>query len=93
LFRHTCVVILLQESAIDFTEIEEALVLVKQKKQKSIPDPDFLQKVDVEMSKGKYCDTKSGSYLLLDISTSTFCITIFTFRHFNIHFLYHNIYL
>jgi hypothetical protein len=60
LFRHTCVVILLQESAIDFTEIEEALVLVKQKKQKSIPDPDFLQKVDVEMSKGKYCDRKSG---------------------------------
>ena len=43
-----------KESAIDFTEIEEALVLVKQKKQKSIPDPDFLQKVDVEMSKDEH---------------------------------------
>lgn len=43
-----------KESAIDFSEIEEALVLVKQKKQKSIPDPDFLQKVDVEMSKNEH---------------------------------------
>ncbi|KAJ8302489.1 LOW QUALITY PROTEIN: hypothetical protein KUTeg_018885 [Tegillarca granosa] len=40
-----------KESAVDFTEIEEALVLVKQKKQKSIPKPDFLQKVDEELSK------------------------------------------
>lgn len=42
-----------QESAIDFSEIEEALVLVKQKKQQSVPDPDFLQRVDREMSKGE----------------------------------------
>ncbi|XP_076110467.1 protein fantom-like isoform X7 [Mytilus galloprovincialis] len=43
-----------KESAIDFSEIEEALVLVKQKKQKAIPDPDFLQKVDVEVSKDEH---------------------------------------
>ncbi|XP_062566792.1 protein fantom-like [Saccostrea cucullata] len=43
-----------KESAIDFTEIEEALVLVKQKKQQSVPDPDFLQKVDKEMSKDEH---------------------------------------
>ncbi|CAC5421683.1 RPGRIP1L [Mytilus coruscus] len=43
-----------KESAIDFSEIEEALVLVKQKKQKAIPDPDFLQKVDVEISKDEH---------------------------------------
>ncbi|CAG2189302.1 RPGRIP1L [Mytilus edulis] len=44
----------MRESAIDFSEIEEALVLVKQKKQKAIPDPDFLQKVDVEVSKDEH---------------------------------------
>ncbi|XP_052059742.1 protein fantom-like isoform X5 [Mytilus californianus] len=43
-----------KESAIDFSEIEEALVLVKQKKQKAIPDPDFLHKVDVEVSKDEH---------------------------------------
>lgn len=36
----------------DFTELEEALVLVKQKKQKEIKQPEFLQKVDEEMDKG-----------------------------------------
>ncbi|XP_022337426.2 protein fantom-like isoform X1 [Crassostrea virginica] len=43
-----------KESAIDFSEIEEALVLVKQKKQQSVPDPDFLQRVDREMSKDEH---------------------------------------
>uniref|UniRef100_K1QMS1 Protein fantom n=1 Tax=Magallana gigas TaxID=29159 RepID=K1QMS1_MAGGI len=43
-----------KESAIDFSEIEEALVLVKQKKQQSVSDPDFLQKVDREMSKDEH---------------------------------------
>ena len=43
----------IQESAVDFTEIEEALVLVKQKKQKLQAHPDFLQKVDEEFEKGK----------------------------------------
>ena len=42
----------LQESAVDFTEIEEALVLVKQKKQKLAAHPDFLQQVDEELEKG-----------------------------------------
>lgn len=40
-----------KESAVDFTEIEEALVLVKQKKQKLQAHPDFLQKVDEELEK------------------------------------------
>ncbi|XP_046328973.2 protein fantom-like isoform X2 [Haliotis rufescens] len=40
-----------KESAVDFTEMEEALVLVKQKKQKAMPQPDFLQQVDNEMTK------------------------------------------
>ncbi|XP_060079479.1 protein fantom-like isoform X2 [Ylistrum balloti] len=40
-----------KESAIDFTEIEEALVLVKQKRQQELPEPDFLQKVDIEKDK------------------------------------------
>ncbi|XP_069113817.1 protein fantom-like isoform X2 [Argopecten irradians] len=40
-----------KESAIDFTEIEEALVLVKQKRQQELPEPDFLQKVDMEKDK------------------------------------------
>ena len=37
------------EGALDFTEIEEALVLVKQKLS---AHPDFLQKVDEEFEKG-----------------------------------------
>ncbi|XP_067651381.1 protein fantom-like isoform X3 [Haliotis asinina] len=40
-----------KESAVDFTEMEEALVIVKQKKQKAMPQPDFLQQVDNEMTK------------------------------------------
>ncbi|KAL5022687.1 hypothetical protein ScPMuIL_001842 [Solemya velum] len=35
-----------RESAVDFTEIEEALVLIKTRKQKEIQQPDFLQAVD-----------------------------------------------
>jgi len=42
----------LQESAVDFTEIEEALVLVKQKKQKLAAHPEFLHRVDEELDKG-----------------------------------------
>ena len=41
-----------QESAVDFTEIEEALVLVKQRKQNLQAQPEFLQKVDEEFEKG-----------------------------------------
>ncbi|WAR12637.1 FTM-like protein, partial [Mya arenaria] len=39
------------ESAVDFTEIEEALVLVKQKKQKLTAHPEFLHRVDEELDK------------------------------------------
>ena len=41
------------EGAVDFTEIEEALVLGKQTKQKLSVHPDFLQKVDEEFEKGR----------------------------------------
>ena len=37
----------------DFMEIEEALVLVKQKKRKLSAHPDFLQKVDEEFEKSR----------------------------------------
>ncbi|XP_064640394.1 protein fantom-like isoform X3 [Lineus longissimus] len=40
-----------KESAVDFTEIEETLVLVKQKKEKGEQELDFLQKVDGETRK------------------------------------------
>ncbi|XP_060591570.1 protein fantom-like isoform X2 [Ruditapes philippinarum] len=40
-----------KESAVDFTEIEEALVLVKQKKQQLQAHPEFLQRVDDELDK------------------------------------------
>ncbi|KAK3603408.1 hypothetical protein CHS0354_009388 [Potamilus streckersoni] len=40
-----------KESAIDFSEIEEALVLIKQKKQKEMKPPDFLHLVDEEKDK------------------------------------------
>ena len=43
----------LGEGAVNFKEIEEALVLVKQKKQKLSAHPDFLQKVDEEFEKGR----------------------------------------
>ena len=42
----------LQESAIDFQEIEEALMIVKQRKETESHDLDFLHKVDDERSKG-----------------------------------------
>ena len=41
-----------QESALDLTELEDALVLVKQKKMKMQSPPDFLQQVDDELDKG-----------------------------------------
>jgi protein fantom len=37
---------------VDFTEIEEALVLVKQRKEKGEQELDFLEKVDGETKKG-----------------------------------------
>ncbi|KAL8619480.1 hypothetical protein ACOMHN_011831 [Nucella lapillus] len=40
-----------KESAVDMTELEDALVLVKQKKQKTQAPPDFVQRVDTEMDK------------------------------------------
>uniref|UniRef100_A0A2C9M2E5 C2 domain-containing protein n=1 Tax=Biomphalaria glabrata TaxID=6526 RepID=A0A2C9M2E5_BIOGL len=39
------------ESQVDFTEIEEALVLIKQKKQRDQRPPDFLQEVEDEFHK------------------------------------------
>ncbi|XP_078365018.1 protein fantom-like isoform X2 [Oculina patagonica] len=40
-----------KESAVDFQEIEEALVLIKHRKEKGSQDLDFLEKVDDEKSK------------------------------------------
>ena len=40
----------------DFTEIEEALVLVKQRKEREEDNLDFLHKVSDEKNKGKRCD-------------------------------------
>ncbi|BFZ12751.1 hypothetical protein BsWGS_15789 [Bradybaena similaris] len=40
-----------KESEVDFTEIEEALVLIKQKKQREQQPPDFLLAVDDELNK------------------------------------------
>ncbi|XP_020602821.1 protein fantom-like isoform X2 [Orbicella faveolata] len=40
-----------KESAVDFQEIEEALVLIKHRKEKGSQDLDFLEKVDDEMNK------------------------------------------
>lgn len=40
-----------KESAVDFQEIEEALVLIKHRKEKGSQDLDFLEKVDDERSK------------------------------------------
>ncbi|KAK6982601.1 protein fantom [Biomphalaria glabrata] len=40
-----------KESQVDFTEIEEALVLIKQKKQRDQRPPDFLQEVEDEFHK------------------------------------------
>ena len=45
--------IVFQESAVDFTEIEEALVLVKQRKEREEDNLDFLHKVSDEKNKGK----------------------------------------
>ena len=42
----------MQESAVDFQEIEEALVIVKQRKEAQNQELDFLQKVDDEKHKG-----------------------------------------
>ncbi|XP_076449555.1 protein fantom-like isoform X2 [Babylonia areolata] len=40
-----------KESAVDMTELEDALVLVKQKKQKAQAPPDFIQRVDAELDR------------------------------------------
>ena len=44
LLKRDCLVI--QESVVDFQEIEEALMLVKQRKEQANQDLDFLNKVD-----------------------------------------------
>lgn len=43
----------LKDSAINMQEIEEALVIVKQRQQSRTPELEFLQKVDEEHHKGK----------------------------------------
>ena len=43
-----------QESAVDFQEIEEALLIVKQRKEKESQELDFLHKVDDERHKGLF---------------------------------------
>ena len=43
----------MQDSAVNFQEIEEALVIVKQRREKTNPELDFLQKVDEEHGKGR----------------------------------------
>ena len=45
---------MLKESAVDFTEIEEALILVKERRtNKSLADDQFTSKVDSEKIKSK----------------------------------------
>ena len=41
-----------KESAVDFQEIEEALMIVKQRKEQQNQELDFLQRVDDEQGKG-----------------------------------------
>ena len=41
-----------KESAVDFQEIEEALMIVKQRKEKGVQELDFLEKVEDEKQRG-----------------------------------------
>jgi len=42
----------LQDSAVNMEELEEALVIVKQRKEETNPELHFLHKVDEEQNKG-----------------------------------------
>jgi len=44
--------IYVQDSAINLEEFEEALAIVKQRREENNPDLDFLHKVDEEQNKG-----------------------------------------
>ena len=44
--------VIFKESAVDFQEIEEALMIVKQRKTQGEQELEFLQKVDDEKHKG-----------------------------------------
>ena len=46
--------VIFKESAVDFQEIEEALMIVKQRKTQGEQELEFLQKVDDEKHKGFY---------------------------------------
>jgi len=41
-----------QDSAVNMEELEEALVIVKQRREENNPELDFLHKVDAEKNKG-----------------------------------------
>jgi len=56
-----------KDSAINMQEIEEALVIVKQRQQARTPELEFLQKVDEEQHKGKTVEW-SIFYLLQDFN-------------------------
>lgn len=57
----------MKDSAINMQEIEEALVIVKQRQQARTPELEFLQKVDEEQHKGKTVEW-SIFYLLQDFN-------------------------
>ena len=59
-----------KESAIDFQEIEEALTIVKQRKEKESHQLDFLHKVDDERSKGNLEFLCSNESLIEERSSS-----------------------
>ena len=42
----------IQDSAVNMEELEEALVIVKQRREENNPELDFLHKVDEEQNKG-----------------------------------------
>jgi len=42
-----------QDSAVNMEELEEALVIVKQRREENNPELDFLHKVDMEKNKGQ----------------------------------------
>ena len=46
-------------NALNMADLEDALVLVKQKKQEALPDVSFVQKVDDEIDKGKLFSCRS----------------------------------
>ena len=71
-----------QESAVDFQEIEEALMIVKQRKAKDDQELDFLLKVDNEKVRGQflcfvlhhqYCCSKIISYWVVSLFQVMIC--------------------